>query len=275
MTDSSDHYIKANLAYWDQAVPTHVSSEFYDVAGWISAGSKPRPHEAALLGDLNGLELVQLQCHFGLDALAWAASGAKVVGVDFSPAAIAAARRLAIEIGLDTRARFVLSDVRQAFASLEGEQFDVVYVSLGALCWIPRIEEWAKQVSLLLREGGRLFMHEIHPLALALDATGRTFARGYFEDLEPAADDSSESYVGATPSGTTQVTYEWNHGLAEILSALIGNQMRITHFEEHTWTSFAQFEGFERKSSQYFVPPAQWPAIPLSFTLMAQKEPTN
>ena len=44
----------------------------------------------------------------------------------------------------------------------------MVYVSLGALCWLPSVDEWAEQAAGLLRPGGRLFLHETHPFSMAL-----------------------------------------------------------------------------------------------------------
>ncbi len=59
------------------------------------------------MGDLAGLRVIHLQCHFGADTLALAQRGAEVVGVDFSAAAVSAARELAAELGFGERACFV------------------------------------------------------------------------------------------------------------------------------------------------------------------------
>ncbi|MGD2069145.1 MAG: class I SAM-dependent methyltransferase [Gemmatimonadota bacterium] len=53
------------------------------------------------MGDVRGLDLLHLQCHFGLDSLSWARRGARVVGVDFSPRAIDLGRELAAETELE------------------------------------------------------------------------------------------------------------------------------------------------------------------------------
>ncbi len=42
-------------------------------------------------GDLSGMDLVHLQCHVGLDTLAWARIGTHVTGLDFSSEAVATA----------------------------------------------------------------------------------------------------------------------------------------------------------------------------------------
>jgi tRNA/tmRNA/rRNA uracil-C5-methylase (TrmA/RlmC/RlmD family) len=84
--------------------------------GWLR---EPVESElAATAGPLAGKRVIHLQCHFGADSLILAQRGAEVTGVDFSPRAIAAARGLAAELGLEGRASFVecdlLSDCRAA-----------------------------------------------------------------------------------------------------------------------------------------------------------------
>ena len=63
-----------------------------------------------MVGDVAGRSLLHLQCHFGIDTLSWARLGARVTGVDLSPAAIEAARSLAVELGFPD-ARFVESNL--------------------------------------------------------------------------------------------------------------------------------------------------------------------
>ena len=59
----------------------------------------------------------------------------------------------------------------------------MVYVSLGALCWLPSVDRWATQVAGLLRPGGRLYLHDGHPLAWALADESLAVVHAYFEDL--------------------------------------------------------------------------------------------
>ncbi len=104
----------ANRAWWDAAVPVHLASDFYDVEAWLDGGRGPKDREVDVLGDVTGLDLVHLQCHFGKDTLAWARAGATVTGLDFSQAAVDAARALAARAGLADRADFVCAPVAGA-----------------------------------------------------------------------------------------------------------------------------------------------------------------
>ena len=122
--------------------PVHVRSSFYDVDGFKSGrGTMLMPCEPEEMGDVRGKSLLHLQCHFGMDTLAWARSGAKVTGVDFSDEAIKAARKLGKEMGI--KARFIESDIYTLPDVLKGK-FDIVYTGAGAICWLPDLAKWAK-----------------------------------------------------------------------------------------------------------------------------------
>src|SRR6185369_9809350 len=108
-----------------------------------------------------------LQCHIGTDTVSLARLGADMTGLDFSPASLAQARRIARLAGADVR--FVEAEVYDAPGALGPELFDLVYTGIGALCWLPDIARWARVVAGLLRPGGRLFIREGHPVLWALD----------------------------------------------------------------------------------------------------------
>src|SRR5712672_1829717 len=99
-----------NRANWDERVPIHMRSKSYDLGPLRDGHGRLNAIEEAELGPVSGLRVLHLQCHFGRDTLTLAQRGAKVVGVDFSEPAIAAARELASELGLDGRAGFVVAD---------------------------------------------------------------------------------------------------------------------------------------------------------------------
>jgi SAM-dependent methyltransferase len=139
-----DKRLAANRENWNDRTIIHLGSRFYDFERWLCEQPGPRRREVDALGDVTGLRLVHLQCHFGLDTLAWARAGALVTGLDFSPNAIAAANNIAERAGLGDRAEFVCAEVFQALNALRHARFDIVYVSLGALSWLPDVDRWAE-----------------------------------------------------------------------------------------------------------------------------------
>ena len=264
---------EANRHWWDSAVPVHLASAFYDVDGWLAAGRGPRRRETDVLGDVAGLDLVHLQCHFGKDTLSWARAGATVTGLDFSEPAIEAARHLAVRAGLDDRADFVCAPVAEAVQALGGRTFDIVYVSLGALCWLPSVDEWAGQVAGLLRPGGRLFLHETHPVSWALADDDLTMTHPYFEEAAPYRDTQSGSYADAdaTEAMPGDDAFTWNHGIGQVVGALVAHGLRIDRLDEHDWTSFQRFPWLVEMPEDEFVTPEGRLRLPLSYTLVATK----
>ena len=135
----------ANLRNWESRVPVHAASQTYDLDGLVS-GRKRLSDVVAFdeihLGDLTGLDVVHLQCHIGTDTISLARLGARAVGLDFSPGALAVGRDLADRSGLEVS--FVEGELYGAVDALGEERFDLVYTGIGALCWLPDIRAWAK-----------------------------------------------------------------------------------------------------------------------------------
>ena len=262
---------EANRANWDERAAVHMRSRFYDVEGWLREEPGPRRREAEALGDVSGLRLLHLQCHFGLDTLAWARAGARVTGLDFAPAAVAGAREIAERAGLAERSEFVCADVYEAVEALGHARFDIVYVSLGALCWLPSVERWAAQVGALVAPGGRFYLHDGHPLAWALAEDRLEFEHPYFEEPEPLADDSGYTYTDSEGPLLNRRQYEWNHGLGETVSALLHNGLHLEWLVEHDWTLWPRFPWLvEAADGTWRAPPGR-PRLPLSFSLLASR----
>jgi SAM-dependent methyltransferase len=265
-----ENWLAANQANWDDRAAIHVRSKFYDIDGWLRDEPGPTALERSALGDTEGLSLVHLQCHIGTDTLRWARVGATVTGVDFSPVAVRGATTLAQRAGLSERSRFVCANVYDAPDSLSGERFDVVYVSLGSLCWLPSVEGWAEVVARLLKPGGRLFVHDVHPLSNCLDDDGERFAFGYFETAEPLVFVSNETYTDGPPILRT-TTYEWNHSLSDVFHALRFNGLVLDAFDELDWTVWAQFPWLVESGEGTWTVPPDRPRIPLAFTIVAHR----
>jgi len=228
MAGSNDRSFRINRARWDELVAIHLRSPDYRVAAFKAGEDHLHPIEAAEIGPIAGKRLVHLQCHFGLDTLCLARRGAVVTGLDFSLTAIAAARALAAETGIP--ARFVAGNVYDAPA-LVGERFDVVYVSWGALNWLPDIARWAKVVAEMLENGGFLYLLEGHPIAMALAQEEPDSAilptYDYFQKPDPLVNFAATSYTGDPDPVTHTEMHEWIHPIGAMVTALIEEGLSI------------------------------------------------
>jgi SAM-dependent methyltransferase len=263
----SDEYRDVNKAMWDERVPIHVASEYYDVEGFLAGRSDLRAFERGELGDVRGLNLVHLQCHFGLDTLSWAREGAHVAGLDFSAPAIEAARDVAARAGID--ADFVAADVYDAPQAFPGRRFDVVYTGLGALNWLPDIERWAQVVASLLEPGGRLYLVEFHPLTNTvfgdetLEVTYPYFKTDPFEWNDPG------TYADLTAKTTHNRSIEFQHTLGDIVTAVVGAGLRLEWLHEHDHTLFERWPCLVRHEDRTYRLPEGTPSLPLMFSLLA------
>lgn len=265
-----EDYRSVNRALWDERVPIHVQSEFYDVAGFKAGGLRLRDFELAEMGDVTGRTLVHLQCHFGLDTLSWARCGAKVTGLDFSQPAVETATKLADEIGID--ARFVIADVYDAAEAL-GETYDIVYTGLGALVWLPDVKRWAEVVTSLLKPGGVLYLAEFHPAANTLDdAEGKTVAYDYF-NTGPVVWDEPGTYAQPGTDTKHSRSIEFEHGLGEVVTAITEAGLRLEFLHEHDFTLFPRFASLVVSRESFGLAyrfPEERPRMPLMYSLRAK-----
>ena len=257
-----------NRANWDARVPVHATSRFYDVPGFVGGHSALRDFELAEVGDVSGRTLLHLQCHIGTDTLSWARLGATVTGLDFSGPALETARSIAEQIGA-TDARFVEADVYDAATALEGRTFDIVYTGLGALCWLPDIERWARTVAELIAPGGCLYLVEFHPVTDMFDEDARTVRFDYF-DAQAQVWDNDHTYTDGDKLEAATVTHQFAHTLGSIVSSLIAAGLRLEFLHEFDFTMFPRFAELEQHAGGFSFPAGQ-PRLPLLYSLRATK----
>lgn len=273
-----DRYREANLANWESRVPVHLHPDGYGAGALAddpAALSSVVAYDATRLGPIAGLRAVHLQCHIGTDTLSLARLGAAVTGLDFSPAAVAAAEQLFRRARLP--GRFVVSELYDAVTALGGDRFDLVYTGVGALCWLPDVAGWARVVTELLAPGGRLFLREGHPMLWTMDEEsppGCLVVRyPYFTTTEPLFFEEQNSY--ANPAATIAVpgSYSWNHGLGEIVSAVLDAGLTLTGLVEHDECEWQALPWMVKADSGRHVLPDGRERLPLMYTLTAVRPP--
>ena len=243
------HAPSANLALWNARTAHHVGSAFYDVPGFLAGQSSLKEIELALLGHVAGKRMLHLQCHFGQDTLSLARMGAHGTGLDFSDAAIAAARDLAAQAGVE--ARFVCADVLDAHAACGGD-YNIVFTSYGVLGWLPDLKPWATQVAACLKRGGHFVMAEFHPVVWMFDNALERVTYPYFNRQAIVENETNGTYAdrAADLSGHQSIT--WNHPLADVLHALLGAGLRLEVFQE------LDYSPYDCMANLHEVAPGRW-----------------
>jgi ubiquinone/menaquinone biosynthesis C-methylase UbiE len=267
--------IRENEALWDAWTAIHEASEFYDLEGFRQGGIRLRDEEVAAVGDVRGKTLLHLQCHFGIDTLSWARLGATVTGADFSQKAVGLAQRLAADLGI-ADARFVRSDLYELPGVLD-EQFDVVYTSRGVIGWLPDIRRWAQVVARFTAPGGLFFITEIHPVAQAFENEGvepgeLRLAYPYWEHRDPLTFEVKGSYADPNADTTGLREHGWDHGLGELVTALIDAGLQIESLVEHPYLEWSADFLVERAGTgRWYLPDSVKGELPLMFSVLARK----
>jgi SAM-dependent methyltransferase len=254
--------VAENLLHWEEAARLHDTTYFED---GLARDQELMAFEVDELGDLTSQHVCHLQCHIGGNTLALARLGATLVGVDFSSAALAIARRRANETDLGQCVKFVFADVDHISEAVSG-LFDGVYVSWGAICWLPNLDRWAHAVNSLLRPGGWLYVADTHPYAMTVRWSDYPYG-----GASPIRTEDRGDYTSPDAEFEHTRTWEWNHGLGEIVTALVGAGLTLDWLREHTtvaWDLGDRANLVRRADGLWELPDS---TLPLSFSLRATK----
>jgi SAM-dependent methyltransferase len=262
-----NEYVRANRVLWNEWTARDLTSAHHqDVATVRAGGLSLRSIERSELGDVTGKTLLHLQCNMGSDTLSWARLGARVAGIDLADTVIERARALADETGLP--ARFIHSDLYTLPEQLD-EQFDFVFTSYGALCWLPDLAGWARIAARYVHPGGIFYIVDAHPATNALaqdtgDETGMRFtvAAPYSHSAQPLTEESRG-----------EIVYLWSYGLGEVVTALVEAGLRVEHLREHACTWWQRFPTLVQDDDGWWRWPSTENTLPLLFSLRASRNP--
>ncbi|MEK7248680.1 MAG: class I SAM-dependent methyltransferase [Chloroflexota bacterium] len=287
MDETRKTYHEENRLSWNEATKAHNSHKRDQAKFFRDGGNKLFPEETALLGDLQGLSVLHLQCNSGQDTLSIKQLGAaKVTGVDISDEAIDFARTLSADSSLE--ATFHRADVYDWLteAARGDERWDIVFCSYGAVCWLSDLGSWAKGIAAVLRPGGRFVVVDFH-------TTGGMF----FENMEfkfpysthgvpytwdeGVSDYVAESGPELAPSGWEEGVkdfrnphrvHEFIWSASEVITALLDAGLIVEHFREYDYTNgFKMFKDMRPLEGRRWMVAEGVPALPLMYSITARK----
>jgi SAM-dependent methyltransferase len=269
------NYLAVNLAHWNSRVIHHVRGYGLDQYRTDQSHlSHVIRFDLPRLGSIEGLDVLHLQCHIGTDTLSLSRLGPRsVTGIDFSQPALDAANQLATDCGATIS--YVKSEVYSAVEAVGSKQFDLVYTGVGALCWLPDIARWAQTVAALLQPGGRLFIREGHPMLWSLAdprPDGLLVVEYPYFETDGVHFSEPFSYVDHDEPLTSPDLVHFNHGLGQIVTALIESGMQLTSLEEHDTAPWNPLdEAMEEVTGNEFRLRDHPERLPLTYTLQAVK----
>lgn len=232
----------ANLAHWEQLAAFHGTGgdRMYDLDRLVAGGTLMTPEEEDALArategrGVAGLDVLHLQCHLGCDAITMARRGARVTGVDFSATALERLGELAARCGVEVAT--LRADSRALPAELD-DAFDLVYATIGVLCWIDDLAAWMDGVARVLRPGGTLVLVELHPLLTMIDSIDPLVIDFPYGFDGPHVYTGTGSYANRDADVAWTVT-QYAHSVGEVVTAARDAGLTITSLVEHTSMSF-------------------------------------
>lgn len=262
-----DHAI--NRASWDELAASHGEDAYYDSEALIAGASSLIEEEEAALAaavgtKLAGCRVLHLQCHLGFDAITFARRGASVTGVDFSTVALKKARSLADRCGVEVE--WICADAIALPRSLDG-RFDLVWATMGVLCWIADIHAWMRAVASTLAAGGRVIVMDGHPLGGVIKSEPQLPVARPYMDAHRRFLEAGWDYASTMRTGP-QV--QFFHPLGEIVSAAASAGLYVRQLHEHTELSCDLSVAYlKREPDGRYRRRADGHALPVMFTLIA------
>ncbi len=264
------NYAERNREAWNQVTPIHQQQRKTDLQRAVQAEdfSVLDEIETAIHQRL-GLEqkrVAHLCCNNGQELISLLKLGAASgVGFDIADEAIKEATLLGTLS--KTNCEFVCANVYE-IDPVYFNQFDLVFTTIGALCWFDDLTRFFAIATQLLRPNGQLFVYELHPTLDLFALPGEEayeaeqelkIANSYFR-REPFVDTNGLDYVGNTQYAA-KTTYAFPHTLTDIFTGMLKNGLTIREFQEYAHDISANFKHLEK-----------YQKLPLCFTVVAQKE---
>lgn len=267
-----------NEKNWNDRANLHMAGDYCGLSRLLAdpdAISEELALDIGRFGDLAGKQVMHLQCHVGTDTIGFARRGAaRVVGLDLSETSLAHARAIADKAGVDVE--YVHANVYDARQAVSGD-FDLVYTSIGVLCWLPDVVQWARVIASLLKPGGTFFIRDDHPMFMTIGedvSDGLKVEQPYFQLDTPMTWDDDSSYVDTpgAPRIAHTTNHQWNHSLGQIITALIDAGLVVDGVEEFTYSAWCPWPGLmEQHADGMWRLREQPERLPLQFAISAHK----
>jgi len=255
-----------NRAAWDASAVHHGTGAYWDD---LCTGFRDPTYsrfdatmtDALIAAGIKGARAVQIACNNGREVLSAAALGAREVwGIDQSAAFLEQARTLRDISG--HAARFAQADIYDLPKNVPRD-FDIAFITIGVLNWMPDLPAFFTAVADLLRSGGRLVIYETHPVLEMFEPSAEDPfrpAHSYFR-TEAFVESAAITYDGTTGDAVPE-SHWFIHTLGSILQSCIEAGLQPDSLEEfpHSIREVA-YDQYENQSAQ----------IPMSFLLRATK----
>lgn len=266
MNNKYDFYAEANRKAWNEAIPKHRTAMDTNWDELLSQDEfifqKNEEWKELNRISFKNKDIAHLSCNNGIELLSLKKNGAgNCVGFDICDEAIIDAKKRACKFNIECD--FVRTNVLQISKEYYC-QFDLVYITVGALVWIPDLKAYFKKAAELLKTGGQLFIHEHHPFGDVFPYDGENeeldrIKYPYFSDKICKETEGIDYYGGTIYESSP--SYEFSYTISDLINFLLQNGLRISVFKEYTRDIARGHQQLEKLDKK----------IPLSYILIAEK----
>lgn len=218
---------RANRGDWDREADDYQREhgEFLRDAGFIWSPEGLDEADVCLLGDVEGRRVLEIGCGAGQCARWLRSQGATAIGVDLSFRQLQHSRRLDDE----TSVAVPVSCATATALPFAAHSFDLGCSAFGALPFLVDIGAALREVTRVVRPGGRFVFSVVHPIRQLFaddpSENGLRVTRSYFDE---------SAYVESDADGVA--TYvEPHHTLTAWVTAITRAGLRIDALIEPEW----------------------------------------
>ena len=244
---------RAGRAWWDANAAEYLDEhgEFLGPVDFCWCPEGLREGDAHLLGDVVGLDVLEVGAGAGQCSRWLRAGGARAVSTDVSAGMLAAGRGLDGAAGIAVPA--LQADARALpFAS---SSFDVVFTAYGAIPFVPDAARVHAEAARVLRPGGRWVFAVSHPIRWAFpddpSARGLTATRSYFDRTPYVETDDDGAVAYAEYHGTIGDHVADVVAVGLVLDAVIEPSWPAGH--DRTWGGWSPLRGALLPGTAIFV----------------------
>ena len=263
-----DKYIEGNKAAWEEAFDNRDASWGADITERIQKEDYPffekEMIEVLRTVDTEGKVIGQFCCNNGRELLSLVKNGkaSKGVGFDIAENQIAFANEKAKELNLPCTFEAVnVYDIDDSFK----DSFDVVIITIGALCWFEDLNRFFEIVAKCMKPGAVIVLNEQHPFTNMLATEGDAEfdpdhrLECHFSYFEHEWTGNGGMYYITKKSYHSKTFTDFTHSISEIISGMCGNGIVVTGLKEFDYDISGGFSDIDHSG------------FPLSMILQGKK----
>jgi len=251
-----EKYVAGNKEAWEEAFDHRDPSWGADIVQRVREEEYPFFYEdlkAVLKGlPTEGAVIGQFCCNNGRELLSLVKSGkaARGIGFDIAENQVAFAREKAAELELPCAFEAInIYDIGDQYK----EMFDIVLITIGALCWFKDLNRFFEIVAECMKTGSTMVIHECHPCVNMIAAEGEDeydaahrleCKYSYFDNVWTGNDGIYYMTKKEYPSKTFT---DFTHSMGEIITGMCSNGLVVTGLQEYDYDISEGFSGAEKQ----------------------------